>query len=137
MSDNLQNTSPDPASGIRIERLNTDKTRKDTGSESTYHAYFELSGQPTSAWRAIFEAEWKKLSPAREASIDRSFLVVHCRLDEIAGTQLPALQKAVTATNEAYKQYAQKEATDLEHREDAWKQERKDVDTLSSSLRFE
>ena len=137
MSVNLLKNSPDPAAEVRIERMNTDKTRKDTSSADTYHVYFELSGQPSSVWRSMFEEEWKKLSPLREAGTDRNFLVVHCRLDELAATQLPALKKAVAATNEAYRQYVQKEATDLEHREDAWKQERRDVESLSGSLRFE
>jgi len=29
-----------------LERVNTDKTRLDIGSETAYHVYFELSGPP-------------------------------------------------------------------------------------------
>jgi len=137
MSENRKETSMGSAPEIRIERLNTEKTRKDVGSETVYHVYFELSGHPPPEWRDIFEGEWKGLNPANEAGIDGAFLVVHCPLLEVATSQLPALKKAVTATNEAYKQYAQKEATALEHREDVWKQERKDVEAVATSLRFD
>ena len=85
----------------------------------------------------IFGREWKGLNLTQEADIDGAFLVLHCQLHEVAATQLPALKKAVAATNEAYKRYAQKEATALEHREDVWKQERKDVDAMATSLRFD
>jgi len=136
MSENPKDASMEPGPEIRIERLNTEKTRKDIGSDTVYHVYFELSGHPPPEWRNIFGREWKGLNPTQEASIDGAFLILHCQLHEVAGTQLPALKKAVIATNEAYKQYAQKEATALEHREDAWKQERKDVDAMAASLQF-
>ena len=63
--------------------------------------------------------------------------MLHCQLAEVAATQLPALKKVVAATNEEYKGYAEKEARALEHRQDAWRQERKDVDALAAMLRFE
>jgi hypothetical protein len=63
--------------------------------------------------------------------------VLHCQLHEVATTLFPALKKAVAATNEAYTRYAQKEATALEKREDVWKEERKEVDAMASSLRFD
>ncbi len=122
---------------IRIERLNADKTRKDIGSETVYHVYFELSDSPPPEWRRIFAQEWNKLNQTQEANIDEAFLVLHCPLQEIAAAQLPALKKAVASSNEAYQRYSQEEATTLEHREDAWKQERKDVDTMATSLRFD
>ncbi len=137
MSEDLKEISKGSAPEIHIERMNTDKTRKDTGSETVYHVYFELSGHPPPEWTNIFGKEWQKLNPTQKAAIDGDFLVLHCQLDEVETTQLPVLKKAVAATNEAYSQYAQKEATDLEHREDAWKQERKEVDNMSNSLRFD
>lgn len=137
MSENPNDTSTESAPEIRIERLNTDKTRKDIGSETVYQVYFELSGPPPSEWRSIFGREWKGLNLAQEASIDGTFLVLHCQLKEVEPTLLPALRKAVAATSDAYKLYAQSEATALEHREDVWKQERKDVDDLAASLRFD
>ena len=137
MSENQQDTPKESAPEIRIERLNTDKTRKDSGSDTVYHVYFELSGHPSPEWRDIFGREWKRLSLTHEVGIDGGFLVLHCQLHEVATTQLPALKKAVAATNEAYKHFAQKEASALEHREDVWKQERKDVDAMAATLRFE
>jgi hypothetical protein len=122
---------------ILIERVNTDKTRKDIGSETVYHVYFELSGHPPTEWREIFGREWKRLNLTQEAGIDGGFLVLHCQLQEVATAQLPALEKAVAATNEAYKQYAEKEAAAHERREDVWRQERKDVDAMAASLRIE
>jgi len=137
MSDERQDTSVESAPEIRIERLNVDKTRKDIGSDTVYHVYFELSGHPPPEWTIIFGREWKGLNPTQEAAIDGTFLVLHCQLHEVATTQLPALKKAVAATNESYKRYAQKEATALKHRQDLWKQERKDVDAMATSLRFD
>jgi hypothetical protein len=137
MSENRIDTSLESAPEIRIERLNTDKTRKDIGSDTVYHVYFELSGRPSPEWRSIFGREWKVLNLAQEAEIDGAFLVVHCQLHEVAAVQLPALKKAVAATNEAHKQYVQKVATALEHREDVWRQERRAVEDMASSLRFD
>lgn len=53
----------------------------------------------------------------------------------VATAQLPALQKAVAATNAAYKQYTREEEAAREHREDTWRQERKEVDAMGTSLR--
>ncbi len=39
---------------ILIERLNTDKTRRDIGSDMVHHVYFELSGHPAPEWISIF-----------------------------------------------------------------------------------
>lgn len=137
MPENQKNTPVSSSSDIRIERVNSEKTRKDAGSDTVYHVYFELSGHPPREWRDIFEREWKALNPASEAAIDGAFLVVHCQLQEVAATQLPALKQAVNATNEAFKQYAQQEATALESREEVWKKERQNVETMASTLRFE
>ncbi len=137
MSEDQKVISMESAPEIRIERLNAEKTRKDIGSDTLYHVYFELSGHPPPEWRSIFGQEWKGLNLTHEASIDGGFLVLHCQLQEVATTQLPALKKVVNATNEAYKLYAQKEAAALEHREEAWKQERKDVEAMGASLKFD
>jgi hypothetical protein len=122
---------------IRIVGLNTDKTRRSFGSLTVYHVYFELSGDPLRAWRDIFEREWKNLNPAQEAGIDGRFLVMHCPLKEIGTTHLPVLKKAVDATNVAYKQYAREQGTEEERRADVWKEERKSVEDMARSLRFE
>lgn len=122
---------------IRILRLNSDKTRKDTGSDTVYHVYFELSAPPPTEWRNIFGREWDRLNQAQKASVEGPFLVLHCTLPEVAATQLPTVNKAIAATNEAYTHYAQTEATALEHREDVWRVEREDVEAMARSLRFE
>jgi hypothetical protein len=137
MREHLNDTTPESVPEIGIKRLNTDKTRKDIGSETVYHIYFELSGIPPPEWRRIFGREWKKVNPTDEADVHGPFLVLHCQLDEVASTQLPALKKSVAATNEAYARYAQKELTALEHRQDVWKEERNAVDALASSLHFD
>jgi hypothetical protein len=137
MSEDREEHPAESIPEIRIDRLNVDKTRKAIGSNTVYHVYFELSGHPPPEWITIFEREWKALNPTQEAGINGAFLVVHCQLHEVANTQLPALKKAVAATNEAYKLYAQKEAAALEHRMDVRNQERKDVDAVAKSLRFE
>ncbi|MGA9363483.1 MAG: hypothetical protein WBW16_03855 [Bacteroidota bacterium] len=126
---------------IWIVGLNRDKTRKTNDSDTVYQVYFELSGTPPLEWRNIFEDEWKALNPIQprlwqEASIDRAFLVMHCPLREIAATHFPVLKKAVTQTNETYRQYAQEQATEHEHRVDVWKHERKAVDEMAESLHF-
>jgi hypothetical protein len=137
MVEHHNDTTPESDPQIRIERLNSDKTRKDIGSDTVYHVYFELSGHPPPEWRSIFGREWKSLNLTREAEIDGAFLVLHCVLDEVATSLLPALKKSVAATNEAYKRYAQNELAALEHRQDLWKEERDAVDAMASSLRFD
>jgi hypothetical protein len=56
---------------------------------------------------------------------------------EIATTHLPALKKAVEATNIAYKQYAREQRREDEGKGDVWKQERKTVEDLAKTLNFE
>jgi hypothetical protein len=121
---------------IRIVGLNADKTRRTLGSYTVYQVYFELSGTPSLAWRDIFGREWKDLNPTQEAGIDGRFLVMHCPLQEIATTHLPALKKAVEATNVAYKQYAREQATEEERKADVWKEERRAVEDMSKLLKF-
>lgn len=137
MSEHFKDTSTEADPDIWIERVITEKTRKDFGSETVYHVYFKLSGHPPPGWRNMFGEEWKRLNLSQRTSIDGPFLVLHCQLPEVAGTLLPALKKAVAATGEAYKRYAQKEAIALDRRKEAWNQERKDVETMASSLRFD
>jgi len=137
MSESRNDTSMESAPEIRIERLNADKTRKEIGSDTVYHVYFELSGHPPPEWRDIFAREWRGLNLTEAAGIDGAFLVLHCQLHEVATTHVPALKKVVAATNKAYKQYAQKEATALKHRQDAWREERITVDAIAASLRFD
>jgi hypothetical protein len=136
MSDIRKDESTTPDFDIRIERVNTDKTRKDSGSDTVYHVYFELSGHPPPEWRAIFTREWKALSPIEPAGVDGRFLVLHCQLHEVETIQLPALKKAVAVTNEKYRGYVQKEAGALERREEVRKQERDDVDAMAAPLHF-
>jgi hypothetical protein len=137
MSESPQDASMESAPEIRIERVNTDKTRKDVGSDTVYHVYFELSAHPPAEWTIIFGREWKGLNRRQEAHLDGGFLVLHCELHDVATAQLPALKQVVASTNAVYRRYIEKESTDREHREDLWKQERKEVEAMASSLRFE
>ncbi len=137
----MTETEEDPSTHstpeIRIVGLNTDKTRRTLGSYTVYQVYFELSGAPPMAWRDIFGREWKDVNPKQEAGIDGKFLVMHCPLQEVATTHLPALKKAVHATNVAYKQYAREQVTEEERKADVWKEERKTVEDMAKSLKFE
>jgi len=137
MTEHQKSNRPDFPDEIRIVGLNTEKTRRDAGSKTLYHIYFELSGHPLPEWRSLFEREWRTISPAEGADIDGGFLVVHGQLSEVATIHFPALKKAVATTNEAYIRYAKKEATALEQRVDAWKQERKEVEDMAASLGFD
>ncbi len=137
MSENRKDPSTETAPEIRIERMNTDKSRKDVGSDAVYHVYFELSGHPPPEWTSIFRREWSGLNQTEEVGIDGAFLVLHCELHDVAATRLPLLKKAVAATNEVYRRFAQEAATASEHRQDAWEKERKDVDAVAASLRFD
>ena len=137
MTDINENSTPNSSPEIRIVGLDTDKTRRTLGSYTVYQVYFELSGAPPPQWRDIFGREWKDLNPAQEAGIDGRFLAMHCPLQEIASTHLPALKKAVAAANVAYKQYAREQVTKEERQADVWKQERKVVEDMAKSLRFD
>jgi hypothetical protein len=141
MSETQQHSSVEFTSDIRIVGLNREKTRLANGSDIIYNVHFELSGTPPIVWRNIFEGEWKVLNPAQPhlwqaTGIERGFLVIHCPLQEIAA-QLPVLKKAIAATNKTYEQYAQEQATEQKHREDVWKRERKAVDDIAETLKFE
>ena len=133
----IEDSSTKATSDIRIVALNIERTRRALGSYTAYQVYFGLSGNPPLAWRDIFGREWKDLNPTQEAGIDGSFLVMHCPLQEIPTRHLPALTKAVQATNVAYKQFAREQVTEEERRGDVWKQERKAVEDMAKSLRFE
>jgi hypothetical protein len=124
------------ASGeIRIVRLNLDKTRRINGSFTGYQAYFELSETPSSAWRDIFGLEWKDLNPTQKACIDGRFLVMHCPLLKIV-LHLPVMKRAVTATNIAYRRYAQEQKTEQDYQGDAREEERKTLEDIARSLNF-
>jgi len=137
VADTDEDPSTKSAPEIRIVGLNTDKTRRTLGSYTVYQVYFELSGNPPLPWRDIFGREWKALNPTQEAGRDGRFLVMHCPLQEIATTHLPALKKAIEATNVEYGKYAREQVTEEEHRADVWKQERKAVEDMAQALRFD
>ena len=136
MSDVTKDSSTKPAVEIRIVGLNTDKTRKTLGSYTVYQVYLELSESPPWGWKDIFGREWKNLNPDEEAIIDGKFLVFPSELQEIGSKHLPALKKAVEATNLAYKQYAREQLTEEERKADVWKQEREVVEDMARSLKF-
>ena len=137
MQDNNEVPSPNPAPAIRIKRLLTDKTRKDSGSDTVYHVYFELTAFPPPEWIAIFGREWDRLKTSRKVEIDGGSLVIHCEINEVPSPLLPALKQAVETANAAFGQYAVKEASAQEQREDVWKQERTIVEAMAASLRFD
>jgi hypothetical protein len=127
---------------IRITRLNTDKTRKTNEADVRYQVYFELSGTPVQQWRTIFEQEWKVLHGTQpqlslDVNVDNRFLVVHCSLQEIADLYLPALKKAVDATNRSYAKYSHNAEIEQQRRDDVWTQERKTIDDIAKSLKFD
>jgi hypothetical protein len=132
----------DSSGNIRITSLNRDKTRRTDAADPRYQVYFELSIAPLPVWRTIFRREWKALSQTRpelslDVNVDNRFLVVHCPLQEVAGIYLPALKKAVDETNKAYGKYADNAEAEHQHRSDIWTEERKAVDDVADSLKFE
>jgi hypothetical protein len=142
MMETQQENPIDTNENIRITGLNTDKTRKTEGADIRYQVYFELSGTPVQSWRTIFEQEWKTLHRIQpqlslDVNVDNRFLVVRCSLQEIAGIYLPALKKAVDSTNRSYSKYSHDAAIEQRHRDDVWTQERKAVDDVAKSLKFD
>ena len=125
------------APDIRIERMNTDKTRREVGSDVAYQVYFELSGIPAPEWRAIFFREWKAAGSPYHTELDGPFLVLHCSLHDMTPALLAALQKAAATANEQYHLFAQGEVTKVTRREEEWKQERSAVETVASTLHFD
>jgi hypothetical protein len=97
-----QDSPVEAALNMRIVRMNTDKTRKDIGSDPVYHVDFELSTDPPPEWRIFFGQEWGKLNLKEVADIDEACLVLHCQLNEVPTLLLPALKKAVDATNAVF-----------------------------------
>ena len=142
MIGNQQENQIDTSEHIRITGLNRDKTRKIADKDTRYQVYFELSGTPAPAWRTIFDRQWKDLNNIQpqlslDVAVDNKFLVIHCLLQEIADTYLPALKKVVDATNTSYGKYSRDAAIEQQHRDDAWTQERKAVDDIAKSLKFD
>jgi hypothetical protein len=121
---------------IRIVGLNTGKTRRTPGSYTVYRVYFKLSGAPSTAWSDIFGREWRDVNQTQEAGVDGQFLVIDCPLRDIATTHLPALERAVRATNVAHRQYAREQAAAEERQAAVWKQDRKAVRDLAKTLQF-
>lgn len=130
----LPGGSEPAGSDIRIERLNTDKTRKDAGTNAAYQVFFELSGSPAPEWKRLFSIEWKESGLMHKADIDGPFLILQCQLPDVTPARLAALQKTVTAVNERYRQFAQGEASAATHRQEERQQERKNVEDVASSL---
>lgn len=130
------------ASTIRIVGINTDKTRKVSGSESIYHVYLSLSENPPASWRSAFKAEWAALGATKPelrhaAEIDGAFLFVECSLGEVAEILLPALKQAVATTNTSHRNYVRQEEREQSRKERAWEDERKLVEEMARSLDFE
>ena len=110
MPDTIKLPSTESTTDIRIMRLKGDKMGESEGPNVVYRVLFELSAIPSQAWKNIFEKVWQALDSRSasglrlDANVDRGFLVVRCALLEIAGVHLPALKKAVAATNSEYRE---------------------------------
>jgi hypothetical protein len=137
MADKRKDASTTSTPEIQIIGLNVEKTRKTLGSYTVYQVYFELSGDTPLGWEDIFGREWSDLSPTTPAGLDGRFLVIYCPLEEIATRYLPALKMAVEATNLAYTQYAREQALEEERKNGGRREERKTVEDMAKSLRFD
>jgi hypothetical protein len=137
MADAMKSSLTNPAVEIQIVGLNINKTQRTLGSYTVYQVYFQLSDSPPLIWREIFGREWKDVNAKQDAGVDGAFLVMHCPLREIAITHLPALKKAVAATNTAHKQYVREQDIKREHQAEAYNDERKSVEDLAKSLHYE
>jgi hypothetical protein len=125
--------------GIRIVNLNTQLTRKVNGANE-YNVYFDLSGNPSKLWRDLFDSQWRALTQEElwpKATIRGELLVMRSPLEEIRTTHLPALKRAVVATNDAVRRYSRERQANFTRRESTVDDERKTVEDLSDSLRFE
>jgi len=127
---------------VRIVGVNTDKTRKKSGSETTYRVYLTLSENPPNAWRKLFAEDWKALGEAKpelqhEANVDGVFLSIDCSLGEVATIFLPALKQAVAVTNTSYMDFVRQEERKEIRKENVWKDERAAVDQMARPLKFE
>ncbi len=127
---------------VRIVGVNTDKTRRKSGSETLYRVYFTLSENPPNVWRSLFAEDWKALGKIKpqlqhEANIDGAFLSIDCLLVEVADILLPALKQAVAATNTSYTDFVRQEGREKTRKENVWKDERAAVDQMARPLKFE
>ncbi|HWP83440.1 MAG TPA: hypothetical protein VNN76_12395 [Bacteroidota bacterium] len=145
-----ENATPtDSTPTIRMISLNREKTRKTEkrlrgidAAIPVYQVYFDLSDHPSQAWGATFENEWNTLNlkssqSPREAIIDGRSLVIHCPLREVTSIQVPLLKKAVAAANTSYHRHLHELAVRQQQRNDVWRVERKAVDDLADSLKFD
>jgi hypothetical protein len=137
MPESRDNPHADPPTDIRIIRLNTDKTRKDAGSDTVYHLYFELSDHPPAAWVRMFDAAWEGHPHTLKADIDGAFLVLHAPLRDVGDVIVAEVKKFVHETNDAYVAWARLADDARELREDAWKRERGEVEALAKTIRYE
>ena len=125
MRETQQENPIDTNEHIQITGLNTDKTRKTDGADRGYQVYLELSGTPVQSWRTIFAQKWKEFHDTQpqfslDVHVDNTFLVIHCVLQEIADIYLPALKKAVDATNRSFAKYSHDAAIEQQRRDDVW-----------------
>lgn len=130
-------------SPIRITGLNKDKTRKPDRSGTMYLVHFELSENPSQDWKDIFEHEWKAIAAnfstktaPNEAAVDRGFLTVFCPLVDVGSVYLPALRKAVAATNSVHAEHLRRQGDLQTEKENIWKVERKAVEAMAATLSF-
>jgi hypothetical protein len=125
---------------IRIVNLNTDRTRKVSGSSTQYQVTFVLSADPPREWRDVFDRVWKDLVREQEHQwyetvIDRSFVVTHCTLTEVVPC-LRLLQQAITLTNPAHRQLVYKQLVEQARRNNVWKLERDAVEAMAATLHY-
>lgn len=137
MEDGQNRLVRDDGVDIRIKALNVDKSRKDTGSSTVYHLYFELTHHPMMEWNCQFGLAWKRVCPTYKVEIDRGFLVLHCELGEVAEKLLPLLKLAVAEANAAYRKYVLQAASERLERERIWIDERSGVGALAAALHFD
>lgn len=126
---------------VSITGINRDKTRRITGPGVRYQVYFELSGSPGRAWRALFDTEWVAAGRAEpegrlDACVDRNFLVAYCTLEQIGNPLLPLLKKAVAATNVAYSAHLIVESEKERVAARVWTDERAELDRVADGLDF-
>lgn len=144
MDKNAEATPNVPVEAIRITGLNMDKTRRADTSGPLYNIYFELSDNPSQGWKEFFQNEWATVtarsSPAvklNDAAVDRGFLVVHASLDDVASVYLPALKASISSANALYADDCSRRERTRSVKEQAWQEERAQVEKMASTLTFD
>jgi hypothetical protein len=124
---------------IRIVSLEDEMTVESPNQPSLRYVYLKLSQTPPPLWQNYFKESRKMARHPhwRNAWIDRKFVVIECKFEEIETYHLNDLKQDLAQANRQYRRYLEQQSQTEQGKKTAYIQEVEKLREIKNRLNFD